>query len=77
MTAVLCFVPDGTIPAAFYNVCGVCHDSQVADWGNIYNKVEKVYHEIGLKFVIDSAFGSANIEHHIKSSQDNLTEDVG
>ena len=48
VTAVLCFVPDGTIPAAFYNVCGVCHDSQVADWGNIYNKVEKVYHETGL-----------------------------
>ena len=33
VTAVICFVPDGTIPAIFFNIPGCCHDSQLADWG--------------------------------------------
>jgi hypothetical protein len=41
VTSVLVFAPDGTIPAAFYNVPGCVHDSQVAEWGNIYTKLEK------------------------------------
>ena len=49
-----CF-PDGTITIAFYNVPGCCHDSTVADWGDLYLKLEKVYEDRGLKFVIDSA----------------------
>ncbi len=56
ITAVLCFAPDGTIPACFFNVSGCMHDSAVADWGNIYSKLEKIYEETGLKFVIHSAF---------------------
>jgi hypothetical protein len=77
VTSVLCFVPDGTIPAAFFNVPGCTHDSQVADWGHIYNKLESVYESTGLKFVIDSAFSTANINFLIKSSQDYLTADDG
>lgn len=77
LTGVLCFAPDGTIPAAFYNVPGCTHDSTVADWGLLYDKLEKVYNETGLKFVIDSAFSSSDCEYLIKSSQDYLTADAG
>ena len=40
ITSVLVFAPDGTIPAAFFPGC--VHDGQVAEWGNIYTKLEKV-----------------------------------
>lgn len=77
VTSVLCFAPDGTIPAAFFNVPGCTHDSTVADWGNLYSKLERVFNETGLKFVIDSAFCSTNVEYLIKSSQDFLLADAG
>jgi len=75
VTAVLCFVPDGTIPACFYNVPGCTHDSTVADWGSIYDKLSRVYDDTGFKFVIDSAFCTAQFPFLIKSSQDYLTAD--
>jgi hypothetical protein len=77
VTAVLCFAPDGMIPSLYYNVPGCSHDSTVADWGNLYNKFERVYEEMGFKFVIDSAFCTINIPFFIKSSQDDLTADIG
>jgi hypothetical protein len=40
---VLCFCPDGTILVAFINCPGSLHDSQIADYGNIYNKLQYVY----------------------------------
>jgi hypothetical protein len=72
----LCFAPDGTIPACFYNVPGCMHDSTVADWGNIYSKLQKNYVETDLKFVIDSAFCSGRLQFLIKSLQDYLTGDA-
>jgi len=42
-------------------------------WGKIYSKLEKAYDEAGFKFVIDSAFCSANIPYLIKSTHDYLT----
>ncbi len=36
VTSVFCFCPDGTIPIAFFNLPGSVHDSQVAEYGNIY-----------------------------------------
>ena len=73
VTSALCFAPDGTIAACFYNVLGCTHDSTVADWGRIYTKLEKIYEDTGLKFVIDSVFSSTNISYLIRLSQDNLT----
>jgi hypothetical protein len=73
VTAILCFAPDGSIPACYYNVPGCAHDSTVADWGKLYDKLEQVFNETGLKFVIDSAFCTINIPFLIKSSQDDLT----
>ncbi len=66
-------MPDGTIPARFYNVPGCILDSTVADWGSIFNKLLTVYKETGFKFVIDLAFCSAQFQFLIKSSQDYLT----
>jgi hypothetical protein len=48
VSAVLCFVPDGTIATGFYNVLECCHDNTIADWGGIYDKLERVYEETGL-----------------------------
>ncbi len=75
VSAVLCFVPDGTIATGFYNVPGCCHDSTIADWGDIYEKLSKVYEETGFKLAIDSVFASGTYEFLIKSSQDDLTAD--
>ena len=49
----------------------------MADWGSLYKKVEAVYVDTGLKFVIDSAFSTKNIKFLIKSVQDDLTADNG
>jgi len=58
VSAVLCFVPDDTIATGFYNAPGCCHDSTIADCGDIHDKLERAYEETGLKFVIDTAFAS-------------------
>jgi hypothetical protein len=72
VTNVFCFCPDGTIPIAFFNVPGSVHDSQVADWGNVYDKLEFVYQKTGGKCTVDSAFGRIQREFLIKSSPDSL-----
>ena len=43
-SSVLCFCPDGTIPIAYVNIPGAVHDSQIADYENIYDKLETVYY---------------------------------
>ena len=72
VTSVFCFCPDGTIPIAFFNVPGSVHDSQVAEFGNIYNRLEEVYLSTGAKCCIDSAFGNVTREYLYKSCQDLL-----
>ena len=70
VSSVLCFCPDGTIPIAYINVPGSVHDSQIADYGNIYDKLESVYEKDGAQCTVDSAFGNITREYLIKSSQD-------
>jgi hypothetical protein len=60
VTSVFVFCPDGTIPIAFFNVPGSVHDSQVAHWGKVYDKLGGVYDETGGKCTVDSAFGKVN-----------------
>ena len=72
VTNVFVFVPDGTIPIAFFNVPGSVHDSQVAKWGGIYDKLESVYKSNGGICVVDSIFGKIDRDFLIKSSQDYL-----
>ena len=43
MTSIFVFCPDWTIPIAFFNVQGSVHDSQVAHWGRVYDKLGAVY----------------------------------
>jgi hypothetical protein len=43
VSSVICFCPNGTIPIVFVNVPGAVHDSQIADYGNIYGKLCKMY----------------------------------
>ena len=47
VSAVLCFVPDGTIATGFYNLLGCWHDSTIADWEDMYDKLEKANDKIG------------------------------
>ena len=70
VSSVLCFCPDGTIPIAFINCPGSLHDSQIADYGNIYDKLQYVYERDGTKCTVDSAFGNVAREYLIKSSQE-------
>jgi hypothetical protein len=72
VTSVFCFCPDGTIPIAFFNVPGSVHDSQVAELGKIYSKLERVYETTGGKCCVDSAFGNMDRNFLLKSGQDLL-----
>ena len=66
---VICFCPDGTIPITCFNVPGCQHDSTIAEWGNVYKKLEKVYRKTNGKCVVDSAFNKTRCDFLIKSSQ--------
>jgi hypothetical protein len=39
VSSVLCFCPDGMIPIAFIIIPGNIHDSQIADYGGIHDKL--------------------------------------
>ena len=69
VSSVLVFCPDGTIPIAAINYPGCFHDSQIAEWGKIYKKLETIYNENGGKCVVDSAFAQSRFNFLIKSSQ--------
>jgi hypothetical protein len=72
VTSVFCFCPVGTIPIAFFNVPGFVHNSQVAELGKFYSKLEHVYKTTGGKCCIDSAFGSIERDFLLKLGQDLL-----
>ena len=52
------------------------HDSQIADWGNVYVKLKRVFQETGGKCTIDSACGCVDREYLIPSSQDYLVSNA-
>lgn len=72
VTSVFCFCPDGTIPIAHMNLPGATHDSTIADWGDIYIKLERVYNRNGGICCVDSAFRMRNKAYIIKSSQNDI-----
>lgn len=69
---VFVFVPDGTIAACALNAPGSLHDSQIAEWGGIYKKLQDTYDRCGARCVVDSAFAAGDFPYLIKSSQDYL-----
>ncbi len=66
---VFVFGMDGTIRICGLNAPGTMHDSTLADYGNVYEKLERVFIETGGKVVVDSAFRLANNDFIIKSGQ--------
>ncbi len=54
VTSIFCFCPNGTILIAFFNVSGSVYDSQVAEMGQIYRKLEKVYERTGGSCCVDT-----------------------
>ena len=67
VTSVFVFPPDGTIPIAFFNAPGSVHDSQVAHWGRVYDKLGAVNDETDGKCTVNSAFRKVNLPFLIKS----------
>ena len=64
------FVPDGTICACALNAPGSIHDSQLAEWGKVYSKLQNVYDATEGKVVMDSAFSKHNYPYIVKSGQE-------
>ena len=69
VSSVFVFRMDGTIRICGLNAPGTMHDSTLADYGNVYEKLEAVFDETGGKVVVDSAFRLANNNFIIKSGQ--------
>ena len=69
VSAVIVFCPDGTIPIVCFNVPGCAHDSTIAEWGDIYEKLESIYNTpVKGKCTVDSAFCRRQNPFLIKSS---------
>jgi hypothetical protein len=60
---------DGVIKICGLNAPGTMHDSTLADYGKVYEKLEAVFDETGGKVVVDSAFRLANNNFIIKTGQ--------
>jgi len=77
ITNLYVFSPDGCIVACSINNPGTIHDSQIADFGGVYEKLETQYNICGGKGVGDSAFSGRRCPFIIKTSQilsNNATE---
>lgn len=68
--SVLVFAPNGTIVACAINAPGSMHDSSIAEWGGVYEKLQLMYDRYGVRCVVDSAFSKSEYPFLIKSSQD-------
>ena len=66
---VFVFAADGTIPFCALNAPGCLHDSTVADYGDLYKKLQDAHDMCGAMCVIDSAFSLTATECFYKSSQ--------
>ena len=77
VSGMLLFTPDGRVRAAYVNAPGCLHDSTLASWSEIYNKVDQVHELCGGKVVVDSAFASHKSKSLIKSHQSNINTQNG
>ena len=67
---VFVFAPDGSIICAVINAPGAMHDSQIADFGFLYDKLQVVFDNCGGRCVMDSAFCKSRFDYIVKSSQE-------
>lgn len=70
VTNLFVFSADGRIIACVLNVPGSVHDSTLAQWGCVYDKLEQKYLETGGICCADSAFASNPNPYLIRSAQD-------
>jgi hypothetical protein len=61
VTSVFCFCPDGTILIATFNMTGSFHDSTVAEYGDVYAKLEEMFDKYGVNCTADLAFGGEEL----------------
>ncbi len=71
VTSVFCYCPDGTIPIAYMNLPGSMHESTIADWGGIHDKLLLLYEGMGAVTCVNLAFRMRNSPYIIKSLQTN------
>jgi hypothetical protein len=57
---VFVFAVDGTIRICGLNAPGTMHDSTIADYTGVYDKLERVYEAAGGRVIVDSAFKLRN-----------------
>lgn len=69
---VFVFAPNGCIIASAINAPDAMHDSTIAEWGKVYQKLEEVHTLYAGRCVADSAFSKGNYPFLIKSVQDHL-----
>jgi DDE superfamily endonuclease len=69
VTNLIGFAPDEMIIFGIINAPGTVHDSTMASFFGVYDKLQKVYDETGLKCIMDSAFCASEYEFITKSSQ--------
>jgi len=67
---VFVFVPSGVVVACAFNAPGSMHDSTIAEWGSIYEKLKNAFERTGGTCVVDSAFSRGRYPFLIKSAQD-------
>lgn len=64
---VLAFTPDGVIIACAIQAPGSMHDSTIADWGGVYEKLVEQFDATSGKCVVHSAFSKGYF--HFSSSR--------
>jgi DDE superfamily endonuclease len=70
ITNLFVFGADGRIINAVVNAPGLVHDSTLAKWGDVYGKLEDMYHKTQGICCMDSAFAAGDSPFVLKSAQD-------
>lgn len=63
------FTPNGKVAAKYCNAPGCTHDSTMAEYSNMYTKIDDVYNSCGGKVVVDSAFTGKVTQGMLRSQQ--------
>lgn len=74
---VFVFAPNGVVICCSINAPGSMHDSVIAEWGGVYEKLDAHFRQHGGRCVVDSAFSKGHFPFLIKSLQDNLLASDG
>ena len=67
VTNVFLFVPDGTIAMSAMNAPGCMHDSTITLRSGMYDRMERVFRALGIRFTVDDAFNATIYNFLIKS----------